>query len=350
MPAHLNSVQYLRAIAAMMVVLFHMGVPLQRLGYEGSWPDWPARGIDIFFVISGLIMWVVTADRNVRLRDFFYRRVVRIVPIYWLLTSFIVGLLLLAPALVQSGRFEVWHVVASYLFLPASHPVIDMVAPALIPGWTLNYEMFFYAIFGLSLLLPPGQRLPAICGVLALLVALGEIMRPGGVMLAFYTSPIILEFGFGVALGAALGRGWAMPPWLAWPTIGLGFVALAMGDEAWAHRVIVAGLPSLAIVAGVVSLEVAGKVPSLRVPNLLGDASYALYLTHTIVLSAMGQVAYRLGLGGLPGGLVIFVLLACVATQLASLAIHMAFERPLNRRLLRLGRDMGSARTLRVAA
>jgi exopolysaccharide production protein ExoZ len=349
MPAHLNAIQYLRAIAAMMVVVFHLGVPMQRLGFVGAWPEWPARGVDIFFVVSGLIMWMVTADRHVELREFYYRRLVRIVPLYWLLTSFIVCLLLLAPGLVQSGRFDPWHVVASYLFLPAPHPAIDMVAPVLIPGWTLNYEMFFYAIFGLALLLPSRWRLLAICGVLGLLVALGALAPRGGVAFAFYTSPIILEFGFGVALGVALSRGWALPPGLAWTAIVLGFLVLVASDQMRAPQILVAGLPALAIVAGAVSLEKAGLVPSLRMPHLLGDASYALYLTHTIVLSALGQISLRLGFATLPAGLLIFAVLACAATQAAALLLHLAFERPLNLLLLRRDRSKAPATAQDIA-
>ncbi|MGX9962724.1 acyltransferase family protein [Roseomonas sp. F4] len=349
MPAHLNAIQYLRAIAAMMVVMFHLGVPMHRLGFVGAWPEWPARGVDIFFVVSGLIMWMVTADRHVRLRDFYYRRLVRIVPLYWLVTSFIVGLLLLAPGLVQSGRFDAWHVVASYLFLPAPHPAIDMVAPVLIPGWTLNYEMFFYALFGLTLLLPSRRRLWAICGVLGLLVVLGALVPGGGLAFAFYTSPIMLEFGFGVALGAALSRGWALPPGLAWTAIALGFLVLVASDRMHAPQILVAGLPALAIVAGAVSLEMAGRVPSLRLPHLLGDASYALYLTHTVVLSAVGQIALRLGVTTLPGGLLIFALLACAAAQVAALLLHLGFERPLNRQLLHRGRSKGPVTAQGVA-
>ena len=57
------SIQYLRVIAAMMVMIFHSAGQLKRLGYNGDWPEWTARGVDIFFVISGFVMWLTARSK-----------------------------------------------------------------------------------------------------------------------------------------------------------------------------------------------------------------------------------------------------------------------------------------------
>src|SRR5262245_49156587 len=129
-------IQYLRGIAATMVVLYHLRVPLERLGYGGAWPEWLASGVDIFFVVSGFIMWVTTFRAAPSPGTFYYKRIVRIVPLYWLLTSVIVMALLIVPSSVSSGRFELDHVITSYLFVPAIHPVTGKYEPVLIAGWT----------------------------------------------------------------------------------------------------------------------------------------------------------------------------------------------------------------------
>src|SRR5262249_60908041 len=63
------SVQYLRGIAALMVVFDHIGIWLRRLGYEGGWPEFLKSGVDIFFVISGFIMWVNYVGDHLQLCD-----------------------------------------------------------------------------------------------------------------------------------------------------------------------------------------------------------------------------------------------------------------------------------------
>ena len=158
---------------------------LARLGYQGHWPEVFNSRVDIFFVISGFIMWVTTVGRTLSPQEFLYRRLVRIVPLYWLVTAFTVLVMVVAPQAMQSSRFDLAHVVASFAFWPALHPVTGHYAPVLIPGWTLNYEMFFYVVFAACLLLRPAHRLPAIVLVLTGCIALPLIVpaATGG----FYT-------------------------------------------------------------------------------------------------------------------------------------------------------------------
>src|SRR5690242_10880579 len=103
------SIQYLRAIAAFSVVVYHLEPQLRRMGYDGFWPGGLAGGVDIFFVISGFIMWMTTYGRRVTTLQFYRRRIVRIVPLYWLVTTFTVAAMLIAPSTLQSGRFDLHH-------------------------------------------------------------------------------------------------------------------------------------------------------------------------------------------------------------------------------------------------
>ncbi|QEI07922.1 acyltransferase [Pigmentiphaga aceris] len=330
----LLSVQYLRAVAAMMVVVFHLVPQLRRMGYDGYWPDWLAGGVDIFFIISGFIMWVTTVDRPMTPWTFFQRRLVRIAPLYWLLTTVVVIVMLVAPKLLQTTSFGLTHVLASYAFLPAISPATGWVNPVVNPGWTLNYEMFFYLVFGLGLLLQPSARFITVSLVLGGLVSLQLLPLPEHFVVDFYTSGLLLEFIFGMALARLYLAGRLLPTRsAAWISMGVGAIAfgtmLAVVPE-W-PRVIIFGMPALAIVTGALSLELHGGVRHHAFTHLLGDASYSIYLTHFMTLSAFGQAWRRLGLGEMTGGFWLFCIVATVVSTVIGLLAYRWVEQPLVR-------------------
>ncbi|WP_232630426.1 acyltransferase family protein [Methylobacterium sp. Leaf118] len=327
------SLQHLRAVAALLVVAYHMHHSLQKLGYDGGWPDWTQRGVDVFFVISGVVMWLTTRGRPIGPLAFYRRRILRIVPLYYILTTLVVLTLVAVPAAVQSGRFDGLHILGSYLFLPVQHPVLGTPVPALVPGWTLNCEMVFYAVFGLTLLLREGLRIPATLTVLALIVLAGAQAPADSAAAALYGSSIMLEFGLGLALGAFIGGGRSLPAPYAWASLGLGTLALALAVAPEAPRFLTAGLPACAIVGGALSLERRGRMPTLPPLLLLGDASYALYLSHGIVLSACTQFALRAGLGPSAGASLVFAVAGLCAVTVSAVALYQCVEQPLLRRM-----------------
>ena len=329
--SQLVSVQYLRAAAAIMVVMVHLAGQLRRLGYTGPWPEWMTAGVDIFFVISGFVMWLTTRARPCGTSTFYWNRLVRIVPLYWVLTSFVVGVMLVAPSVVLSGRFDAHHVIMSYLFLPAVEPVGGLIQPVLEAGWTLNYEMYFYAVFGALIVLPQRLLLLAVAAWLVGSVCVGTLGPADNLLTQFYGSGLILDFGFGVLLGAAFVRGWTLPTPLAWMSIGLGLCKLAMPGLIDGPHWLIIGVPALAIVAGAVALERRHRVPKVGPLLLLGDASYSLYLSHGIVLSACVQITRELGLTRGMWISPIFFVGSCMAIAAVGVAIHLHVEKPLVR-------------------
>ena len=141
-PGELVSVQYLRGTASLFVVGWHAA---GEVGL-GGWPVLQG-GIEIFFLISGFVIWTITADRPPSPGAFLARRLARIAPFYWVVTTLVVLLLLAAPGWFQTLRLEPVHVLASYLFLPWMNPTPGVgIRPLVIPGWTLNYEIMFYGV------------------------------------------------------------------------------------------------------------------------------------------------------------------------------------------------------------
>ena len=228
----LLTIQYLRGIAALLVVFYHVYTQLGRLGYSGQTPDFLAGGVDIFFVISGFIMWYTTFNRNVGALEFFTHRFIRIVPLYWLITTFYLAILLIRPSWMQSAKFELSHIVASYLFIPMVHPAVPIMWPLVVPGWTLNYEMFFYFLFGLALLFRSGARAAIILAMLICVVGLQAFHPPDNSIIGFYSSSIILEFAFGVALGYLLTRGVSIPRLPSILMVLAGFIGLVACSSA----------------------------------------------------------------------------------------------------------------------
>lgn len=331
----LDSIQYLRGVAAMMVVVFHVFPQLQRMGLTMAEPAALSAGVDIFFVISGFVM-VYSTSRHPRrgglafLRD----RIVRIVPLYWTLTALMLALLLVAPGAAQTSRFDPAHALASFLFVPWPHPVHHQDWPLLAPGWTLNYEMFFYLIFAAALAVTGRRRglvVAISCAVLLALV-LAPIVVPVDGAARFYTRSLMLEFGFGMVLGELFLRTRIRTSNAWWLAIAVGAVGLAVSPllHPYATQAIVIGVPALLVVLGAlyVPLDLAGWPE--RIARKLGDASYSIYLSHYMMMSALGQVWRKL-IGGGPLGWIGFGLFATAACALGGILVYHLLERPLGR-------------------
>src|SRR3984893_12183238 len=188
----LIGVQYLRGIAVILVVLHHLCFNNTQLG---------PFGVKIFFVISGLVMWHTTVGADISVMSFWHRRLVRIVPLYWISLSILVAIALSAPQALKTTVITPENVVKSFLFIPHYHTVQKFIAPILIPGWSLNYEMFFYFIFGIALLVKSHALRATMIGVLLWsLVLLGLLLNPEDAATATYTNPDVLLFFDGIIL------------------------------------------------------------------------------------------------------------------------------------------------------
>lgn len=320
-PAVLNSVQYLRAVAALAVVVFHAG---ERTGLHVTIG---AAGVDIFFVISGFVMYLTSTRRPVTPGRFMLDRIKRIVPLYWIATGVMIAgaWVGLFPNLV----LEPVHALASLFFIPMQSPSSGEVWPVLVQGWTLNYEMFFYLIFAASLFCPPRWRLVFPLGILAALVTAGALAAPAGPIGLTYTQPILLEFAAGMLMAACWLKGW-IPRWhtgLFLALAGLaGFAlifAFGLGFDAR-----ICGPLATMLVFGAITLETHGKMPRLPGLTYLGNASYSIYLWHTFAVSVLVKIAGATGLPPLPS-----FLLAIAGGAVAGIISYQIIERPLNARL-----------------
>jgi exopolysaccharide production protein ExoZ len=328
-------IQYLRAAAALMVVFHHAIVPQSWLFDPLAGFDVGARGVDIFFVISGFVMF--TAARNEPILTFYFRRVIRVVPLYWLATIASASL-----HVVQTGDgISRLNLLKSFMFIPFSNPTHGgLVWPLLVPGWTLNYEMFFYFIFGLALLLRKPVAFTG--GVILTLVATGFLAQPSGAIAVTYTQPILLEFLAGILVAKAYQRfGFRRFA----PALPLGVCVLMAGQFTHIPSPITGGIGATLIVIGVLALEHRSSVRSWPFPLLLGKASYSIYLVHFTLWEILGKLWATLPLNGWVQ-FFSFVTVVIGASIVVGILAHKYIEVPMTRSLRSLSGGWKSKRAI----
>lgn len=332
----LVSIQYLRGLAAMMVVYHHSFRKVLELNPESVIPysGFGNAGVDIFFVISGFIMWVTTASKTQAPAYFWFRRFIRVVPLYWFFTLVIVIPKILVPELFQSVQPEPTHIVKSLLFIPHYHPLVsDQIWPILIPGWTLNYEMFFYALFGASLFISPQWRLATLISTFLLLVFLGQWASTDKPMLVTYTDTLLLEFLAGIIIGVFYTRGAPLDLALS-RTLMAGAFILLIGFETsilpGSTRVIVWGIPATLLIFATLGVERAGKVHRLGFLQLIGDASYSIYLSHILSIEIVELLWEVTGLHtDTLASQLLFAALCIGSSIIVGIVVFYVIERPL---------------------
>ena len=321
------AIQYLRAVAASLIAFQHaMGVPafVHYAAHFGT------VGVDLFFVISGYIMWTTTETRRRGPGEFWLARIVRIVPLYWIFTTLYLAAALITPESFYVVHLEAAHIVKSYLFVPATHPNLGLVAPVYTLGWTLNYEMFFYLLFGCCLLVPtPRLRFAVLAAAFLLLVAGGLLAQPQGAVARTYTDPIMLEFLAGVMLAIVsplLMRGGTIMGLLLMAGAAL-WVAVVYGYGFVPERIVSHGVPAMTAVAGALMIEPMARARPSRLWQMLGDASYSIYLAHPFAQRLL-LIAVNRTIGLAAVSPTLYVLSAFVVGIAGGVICHFAIERP----------------------
>lgn len=328
------TIQALRAVAALLVVVYHV-LDMWSLRVNPTPPgvSWVngAAGVDIFFVISGFVM-VVSSRRMASQpggawRTFIEHRIVRIVPLYWLVTTAKLVFVFMLADLALRSTLDLDYIVRSYLLFP----VVDSAGhfrPLLSVGWTLTYEFLFYLLFALALALRADVLRVLVPG-LGLFVIAALFRKEGWPAWTILFNTIVVEFIFGVVLARLVLRGWFLPTGIAVGFFIAGF-ALILVVPAGAEnlRTLTWGLPALTIVAGAVALERRAAIMLPRWLLELGDASYSIYLTHGFVVPVIGLGFLHFGWTGLPAE-AMAVLAGLFASAIVGMVVYRVVERPI---------------------
>lgn len=319
-PTTYSGIQFLRFLAAFGVLITHISFVIQEKFPHFNFPmlDFGLAGVAVFFVISGFVMVVSTQRLQFKQnawRDFALKRVIRIVPIYWLATTMKLAVVLLIPALAVHSGFDLIHTVSSYFFIHLRDESGNF-SPLHAVGWTLNYEMFFYFLFSLALFFNK-KPIIFVSSILLVLMAIGLFFNVNtAASFVAYMQPIMLQFVIGMLIGY-----WCINKKLpnvvisvALLLLGLFFVFLVkppveyLGWEAF----FTVGIPAAALVAGFAFLE---KHIQQYIPGVLqelGDSSYSLYLFHPFILAMAAIIVVKLHWDASVFGILAFMVVSSV--------------------------------------
>lgn len=331
-----RSIQWLRGIAALAVVMLHASEVLVKYNVtvpifsELKFGGW---GVDLFFVISGFIMIFIiygSTGKLIDTRNFWLRRLVRIAPPYWIFMSFVIAISIVAPRFTEY-KPSIDHIVASYLFIPWTD-IRGIVAPPLRIGWSLNYEAYFYLVFGLTLLLPAHRQLGALIFWAIASTLIGYCWAPESPLLQMITDTRLLEFVSGAVIGHLWMHGKVLPLPLAIAALAGGAFMICIGDIYLNSLppTLSLGIAAMMMVNGAVSIESRHSDTFQWIfPKKLGDWSYAIYLTHILTLGIFGRISITIKLDQhLPAILILFLAL-CTATMVGWF-VYRFIERPVH--------------------
>ena len=273
----LYSLELLRFLAANLVVSYHY------LGFQKN-----IIGVDIFFVISGFVMMYATENNT---RIFFLRRLIRIIPLYWLMTVLFVTILFFFPNLFLQSYFDLIFLFKSLMFIPFENNGVGPGfghSPYLFIGWTLNYEIFFYLLFQISILISKNSR-GSVCILIILLnYYIVNYLNLDNFILLTYTHPIVFEFCFGIFIY---------------------FIWKLFNDTSNSNRnnLIFSSILILMILFVNLSYNIKNLLPVIIVACflmlknrflkynfilILGNISYAIYLTHPYIKRVLDKTTH----------------------------------------------------------
>ncbi len=300
------SIQLLRFVAALLVFAGHMPQQatvswLPILGVNSLFHG--AIGVDLFFCISGLVMAHSTQSVESGSKPafaFLLKRFFRIVPLYLIAST--------AMTVHHFFRGDIDHLLQKYLVSIVFVPYYEnskWFDPVVFPGWTLNYEIFFYAMIGIAICISSRFML-VVCAIMVCASAAGMLTLER----IYYVTSINMEFVFGIALYYLLRRTDLLEkvePY-RWPLLvaSVALLALVMTgrddgyplagavqrmsivyNDTMVPRWIAWGIPSALLVYAVLLFE--RQVPKKLAQ--LGDYSYSFYLLQLFTVAAFARFA-----------------------------------------------------------
>jgi exopolysaccharide production protein ExoZ len=335
----LYSLQILRGLAAVWVVVFHLEFLAAhyfhdsqkfRLVHAGQ------LGVHLFFILSGfIIFWIHDPDAGNAdaIRAYFLKRITRIYPLLLVLNIVKLAYMGLSGYGVRENKFDLSSVLGSFLLLPTTtNFLIDVT-------WSLTYEIWFYLGFGILLLLGRNTlyRFGLGYGLLIIVLNLPGLPSLEG-MADFVFNPRILEFILGCVIAFGLR-------WHSGPAKSTGFLFLTLGAAVVAiglYNALDETLPFLPdcaywgtafglLLSGCLLLERSFDFSKPRLGIMMGDASYSIYLAHSLTLNALAEVFQKL-FPGATGTALFLILFVCGLLSLVSgVACYFWLERPMHR-------------------
>ena len=345
----LEGIQLLRGAAALGVVLTHVvtrSLLYQHDAFHESYfrlndgDQWKGGdiGVDIFFVISGFIIMVVhrgDLGKSDAYIDFLIKRVKRVVPLYWILTTMALAFFLLAPQLTANSKSAInipW-IVCSYLFIPTSISG-DNNSPVVGVGWTLDYEMMFYVVFAFLMRFRQSTFVVLITVIFTAMVLGGTLLQPHNIYGKFLSDWLLMDFVGGVWIAYLMFNARKLSTSTAVliviSSLSMIFFTFRFSvPEVGPMRFLIWGLPSIALVNGMIYLRMQDGVFKTFILTL-GNASYSIYLSQVFTIP-LWTIAVSKAFRSMSFDIQVFLIL--LLTTFSGVLIWYFIERGMNRRL-----------------
>jgi peptidoglycan/LPS O-acetylase OafA/YrhL len=348
------SLQGLPAFAAIAVVFLHNDSEL--FGSDKYWTFNPYdqmfifghSGVEVFFVISGMIMVYVHGmdfgfDHLVR---YGRKRIVRIIPLYWIVLTFLILYVLTDTQGSCNDLLSFKTEISSYFIILINIKTYSIPTTVIHVAWALYHEIIFYVVFGLCIFF---RRIGGALVIAWFAASVAMLFFPAApLMMTFFFAPVHLLFGFGIAVAWALRR-FPEAPGAAPALVGaLLYAAVAYTNvqhpEFFEIPHATTGIPLLgSILYGVsAALVLFGSIrldrmSAWRIPGIaifLGDASYSIYLIHQPAMLG-GPHREKVDACGDSKPFYTFYWVVRIAANVIASIAHVVIERPLTSRLAR---------------
>ncbi|HFI5640609.1 TPA: acyltransferase family protein [Raoultella planticola] len=303
------SIQQLRGIAVLLVVLFHMTTKLRDNGLWDYSFSIGMSGVDIFFTISGFIMMLIS-NRESKSTTFILKRIIRIYPVYFIVAAIFIIMFYSFPGISNSHNLDKKFSLLNTVTLFPLNDNIVMV------GWTLSYELFFYIVFALCMQFPVRKEI-SIPLLITVSFILGRFLNND-----FLSNSVVFEFILGVfsylIYSKNIFSGNVIFNLLV-ISISIGWMCLSP----FGVRFYDLGIPSFLIFNSYVTLL---RNANGGLLSLIGDASYSIYLTHLLSISAIFLIEHKFFL---INNVAILYITMLISALIFGIAFHLSIEKPI---------------------
>lgn len=290
------SLQILRAIAAWLVVYHHYMQIFHNFDYNNFAGEFFTTrggfGVDLFFILSGFVMYSASQRPLVTSYSFFVSRVIRVLPAYWFYSTLLLVLVFFIPSSFSYTSYTLPSLIASYLLVPSENPSGLGVFPFLTVGWTLIFEFVFYSILALSIAVTKNKSFYLCSAIIIMLIFTFPDGMVYGEVLTDYK---LIQFVVGMLLGWLVSRNFIR----RYFRISSKFqIVLSLAISSFfisgivEFELVQKTVAAAAIVYGLVLLD-SGYTTNNRLYHFLvknGDYSYSIYLSHALVLGVLKYI------------------------------------------------------------
>lgn len=332
-------IQFSRALVPLLVMLFHVAgsmhehwnydlLHLTLLPLSG--------GVNYFFALSGFMLYYIYQNKfsnSHEIKGYLLNRFIRIYPMYWLLTLVTILTFLFLPYL---GEVTYPAIIGSILLIPnpnESVPVLDV-------AWSLVYTAYFYLLF--SIFFTPKKYIRIVFLFLFTFISCAFVFgfiwsESDHINFLFNEYNLIFLAGIG---SASFVLHYRITIKLSIFLVVSGLIGFPLTWLNYLYHIvplnfdIATGACSILIILGLASIDMQKSIMIPNLLNYLGNASFAIYLSHNLVLTVIAELFSNMNVFEALGGLLTTIMMMTVSTCVGCF-IHSFMEQPMIRILKR---------------